>query len=433
LLTAAGCSTAPSGPPSETLHEAAAPTQIATVRPQRGVIHREVSQPGSIEAFEETPLFAKVAGYVEKWNVDRGDRVKKGQVLAELWVPELEEELQQKEALIEQAEAQLTQAREAATAAEAAYKSAASQVEVAEANRQILLARQKRTEMQYQRLQRVGGSVLDREQVEEAQLSYETAKAGVKEAEARIQAAQAVRDESKAKWSKAVSDVRAAEAARKVAQKNRDYVKAQVQYTHIPAPYDGMVTQRNVNRRDFVQTAAAGKDRPLYVISRTDLMRIIVQVPESEADWIEKGTAARLRVPALRGPAITDRVARSSWSLESGTRTLRAEIDLRNPDGRLRPGMYVYATLSSEQSAGLTLPRSAVRTEGEVTRGYQSYCYQVEDGVARRLAVELGPGDEQHVEVLAKRPRGGGTWQPFTGAEEIVRDASAVREGQAVP
>jgi RND family efflux transporter MFP subunit len=433
MLTAAGCSTAPSGPPSETIHETAAPTEIAIVRPQRSAIHREVSQPGSIEAFEETPLFAKVAGYVEKWNVDRGDHVKKGQVLAELWVPELEEELQQKEALIEQAEAQLTQAREAATAAEAAYKSAASQVEVAEANRQILLARQKRTEMQYQRLQRVGGSVLDREQVEEAQLSYETARAGVKEAEARIQAAQAVRDENKAKWNKAISDVRAAEAARKVAEKNRDYVKAQVQYMRVPAPYDGMVTQRNVNRRDFVQTAAAGKDRPLYVISRTDLMRIVVQVPESEADWIEKGTAARIRVPALRGPAFTDPVARISWSLESGTRTLRAEIDLRNPDGRLRPGMYVYATLSTEQSAGLTLPRSAVRTEGEVTRGYQSYCFQVEDGVARRLAVELGPGDEQHVEVLAKRPRAGGTWQPFTGAEEIVRDASAVREGQAVP
>ncbi|HTU16486.1 MAG TPA: efflux RND transporter periplasmic adaptor subunit [Gemmataceae bacterium] len=431
LVFLLGCGPSPYASP-HTSEEKSLPS-LRVVSPERTAIHCEVSQPGTIEAFEETRMFAKVSGYVRKWYVDIGHRVRTGQVLADLWVPELEEELKQKEALVEQAEAQLAQAREAEKAAEAAHKSAAAQVEVAEANRQILLARQKRTQMQYQRLQRVGANVLDREQVEEAQLGYETAKAGVLESEARIKAAEALREETKARWSKAVSDVHAAEAARTVAEKNRDYVKAQVGYMHLTAPYNGMVTHRAVNTGDFVQTAEAGKDQPLYVVRRTDLLRMFVQVPESDVYWVQKGTAARIRVPALRGQTLTGAVARTSWSADPETRTLRAEIDMPNTEGRLRPGMYVSATLSTELPDVLSLPRSAVATEGEVTRGYQSYCYQVEDGKAHRLRIELGAGDSERVEVLKKQTRRGGPWVPVTGSEQIVGgNLSEVHDGQAV-
>jgi multidrug resistance efflux pump len=293
-------------------------------------------------------------------------------------VPELGEELKQKEALMEQAAAQVAQAREAEKAAESAYQSAAAQVEVARAGREILLARQKRTAMQYQRLERVGASVLDREQVEEAQLAYETARASVAEADARIKAAGAARDEARAKWSKAASDVRAAEAAHKVAEKNRDYVKVQVQYRRLRAPYDSIVTQRGINTGDFVRVGTPGMDRPLYTVRRTDKMRVIVQVPENDARWVDKGTAARLRVAKLPGQTFSGEVARISWALDSSTRTLQVEIDLSNAEGRLRPGMYVYATLSADLAEGLTLPRSAVATEGDITRGYSSYCYEVQ-------------------------------------------------------
>jgi RND family efflux transporter MFP subunit len=403
------------------------------VQPERGTIRREVSQPGTIEAFEETPLYAKVAGYVQEGWKDIGARLRKGEILAELWVPELLDELKQKESLIEEAQAAVVQARENEKAAEAAYKSAAAQVEVATANRQILVYRQERTQRQYQRLHRVGSNVLDKEQVEEAQLGYETAKAGVIEAEAKIKAAQALRDEAKARWSKATADMRAAEAHRRVAEKNRDYVKDQVEYMRLPAPYDCIVVQRNINTGDFVRSATAGPGKPLYVVHRTDLLRIIVQVPESDAAWVQEGAAARLRVPVLPEQTFTGRVVRISGSLDPTTRTLRAEIDLPNGDGRLRPGMYVHATLGTDLSDVLTLPRAAVATEGDVTRGYQSYCYQVEDGKARRLPIVLGAGDNQRVEVLKKRPRPGALWEPVTGSEAIVRDnLSEVRDGQTV-
>jgi hypothetical protein len=88
--------------------------------------------------------------------------------------------------------------------------------------------------------------------------------------------------------------------------------------------------------------------------------------------------------------------------------------------------------LSAELADVLTLPRSAVATEGEVTRGYHSYCYQVRDGQARRLPLELGAGDNARVEVLKKQPRPGGSWESVTGKEEIVQSVKDVRDGQRV-
>jgi RND family efflux transporter MFP subunit len=198
------------------------------------------------------------------------------------------------------------------------------------------------------------------------------------------------------------------------------------------APYDGVVTHRHVNIGDFVRAATSSKEGPLYVVRRTDLLRVFVQVPESDTDWVRKGASARIRVPKLSGQAFNGTVARTSWAVDPDTRTLRAEIDLPNSDGRLRPGLYVHATLSVNLPDVLTLPRSAVATEGEVTRGYHSYCYQVEDGTAHRLPLELGPGDKERIEVLRKQIRPGGSWEPVTGKEEIVLNGKDVRDGQRV-
>jgi multidrug efflux pump subunit AcrA (membrane-fusion protein) len=150
-----------------------------------------------------------------------------------------------------------------------------------------------------------------------------------------------------------------------------------------------------------------------------------------DAGWVRKEASARLRVQVLPGHTFTGRVARISWALDPVTRTLRAEIDVPNPDGLLRPGMYAYATVSADLTKLLTLPRSAVSTEGDVTHGYQSYCYQMEDGKIHRLPIALGAGDRACVEILGKQTRPGGPCEPFTGSEQIVRNnLSEVRDGQ---
>jgi HlyD family secretion protein len=156
-------------------------------------------------------------------------------------------------------------------------------------------------------------------------------------------------------------------------------------------------------------------------------------VPEVDAPWVQKGVEARVRVQVLPGRVFTGQVARTSWSVDPATRTLRAEIDLPNSGGLLRPGLYAYVTLSGDVTGRFTLPRSAVKTEGDVTRGYQSYCFQVEDGKVHRLPIELGAGDGTHVEALNKRARFDGPWEPFTGTEQIVQNnLSEIRDRQQV-
>src|SRR5262249_24053826 len=173
-----------------------------------------------------------------------GAPVKKDEVLAELAVPEMQVDLQQKEAAIRQAEAQVGQARAAVLAAR---------------------AQQARSKSQYERLSRVGrGGVLDEESVEEARLGYEAAKAGLVKADA---------------------DVAAAQAQVEVAKANRDYARTMLDYLLIKAPYDGVVTQRNVNTRDLVQPGG----KPLYVVSQIDRVRVFVNVPGADAAWVRAG------------------------------------------------------------------------------------------------------------------------------------------------
>jgi RND family efflux transporter MFP subunit len=432
ILAAVGCTPVPSGPASSTAPDVDTAISVTVVSPQRTTIHREVSQPGTIEAFEETPVFARVAGYVKEGWKDIGATLRKGEVLAELSVPEREVELRHKEALLRQAQSEIEQARQAAAAAEAAFHSAEAKVAQAEANRQASQARYNRMKSQYERLAQMQ-QVVHKENIEEAQLGFETARASLTEAEAAIKFARAFQTESKAHWSKAEADLTVAKDRLGVAQEERDYARTMLDYARLTTPYDCVVTQRHINTGDFVSAESAGKGKPLFVVHRTDLMRIFVQVPENDVPWVDKGTEARLRVQVLPGKDFTGTVARTSWSVDPATRTLRAEIDLPNVDGLLRPGLYAYATLKADVTGRWTLPRSAVATEGDVTRGYQSYCYLVEAGKAHRLPIELEAGDSERVAVLRKQSRPGGQWEPFTGKEEIVRgELSVLKDGQAV-
>src|SRR5207244_13506661 len=114
----------------------AEPPAITMVKPQRKTLHRTVELPGTVQAFQETPLYAKIAGYVKKWNKDIGAAVNEGEILAELWVPEVVAALERKEALVKQAEAGVEQARKTFAAALAAVKSAEAQVKEAMSARQ---------------------------------------------------------------------------------------------------------------------------------------------------------------------------------------------------------------------------------------------------------------------------------------------------------
>ncbi len=160
-------------------------------------------------------------------------------------------------------------------------------------------------------------------------------------------------------------------------------------------------------------------------------MRVLVEVPEADAVWVKDGNPARIRIPALRDQQFSGTVRRMGYSLRRQSRTLLVEIDLPNSADLLRPGMYAQADLKVERAQVLSLPASAVATQGDVNEGYQSFCFLLENGKLRRTLVEVGLRCEGQVEVLRKQIEG--TWLEFTGEENVVCGGlSTLSDGQEV-
>jgi RND family efflux transporter MFP subunit len=168
-------------------------------------------------------------------------------------------------------------------------------------------------------------------------------------------------------------------------------------YTEIKAPFDGMITRREVDTGHFVQPATAGDAKPLFVVARTDMVRIFVDVPELEAPHVDAGDPAQVRVQALETMSFDAQVVRSSWSLLEANHSLRAEVDVPNSNGVLRPGMYATVVIDlDERPDALTLPAAAIVREGDKT-----YCMCVASGKIEKRHVELGLRSGSEVEVAS--------------------------------
>ena len=402
---------------------AAGPTRVETVKPARKTIRRVVEEPGQVEAFEVTPIYAKIAGYVRKFHVDIGDEVTEGKVLAELWVPEMEQEVEKREATVLQKDAELEQAKKLRAAAEKNVKSAAALVEAEAAGRQRAQAEVERAQSQQEQLVKSGGAI-DKEALSAARYTVEAARAAKAQVEAKVAAAEAARDEAEAKRDKAIADIAVAEANLKVARAERDQAKALFGYATLTAPFKGKVSARNIDTRHLVQPAASGaKGEPLFVVVQADTVRVFVDVPEADAGLVRNGMEARVRA---QGKEFAGTVTRTSGVLDPKTRTLRTEIDLPNKDGALLPGVYAYATLTAKREGVFTLPASAVVTAPE-----GAYCFRIESAKAVKTPLQVGLSGGGLVEVLQKQTKPG-TWEGITGGEEIAANAATLKDGQEV-
>jgi HlyD family secretion protein len=405
-----------------------------TVRFEKKTVRRTIEQAAqNVDAYQQAPLYARVPAYVKKVHVDVGDRVKQGQVLIELSVPELDAELKQKQADVSAALALTRQAEKALSAAEANMRSAKAGVGEAQAGRRRAQAEVSRSKSQHERLSRAGKSgVIDRESVAETRYTYEAAEAQAGEVEARVTSAQALRDESESKRDRAAADVDVAKARHLVAQAARDQTGAFAGFAQIKAPFDGVVTQRGANEGHLVQPAAgAARGTPLLTVDQVDVMRVFVHLPEQEARWIdartaEEGPKAKVRGQSLGGRILDGRVTRSAFGLDPKSRTLRTEIDLPNPDRALRPGSFVVVTIDVERVGVWTLPTSAVKQrDGEV------WCFVNDGGKARKLRLLVGLEGGGLVEVRKAETKGG--WTEPTGSESVIANPSAaLKDGDAV-
>jgi RND family efflux transporter MFP subunit len=416
-----------SSAPSEDLMRA------RVVHPVRKAIVQRVEQPGQIEAYAQTPVFAKAPGFVRRVLVDIGDHVygpkfdKDGklihspQVLAELWAPEIEEEWKQKQASVAQAVAEIAQAKAEIKVAEAGRATAESAVAQARAASRREESAVKRWQLQFERIRGLAGTnSVEAKLVDETQEQLRTAQAGLQASEAVETGAQAKLLESMARIEKAKADHQTAESHRRVAEANEAHAKALRDYLTITAPFDGIVTARNIDPGHLTHPGRTPADTPLFVVIDADVVRIFVDVPEKAAIRIQPGQEATIRVPSLAGQEFKGHVARTAWALAAGTRTLRTEIDVPNADGRLRPGMYAQATLAiSGETNSLVLPALSV-----AGRGNQAFCLAVDDaGKVRKIPLKVGADGDGEVEILSG----------LSGGENIISaNPNAYRVGQRV-
>jgi RND family efflux transporter MFP subunit len=277
--------------------------RVATVEASPGLM--SVTLPGTTAAFAAANIYARATGYIAKRNVDIGDRVKAGDLLAELAVPELDHQISQNEATLDQLKSALEQA---------------------EANRKLADVTWGRDKPLVK-----NGWVTEQQGTVDIQ--------NLKAQEANVAAAQ--------------HNVVAQENLLKVLRQNRDYAS-------VVAPFDGVITQRNVDVGSLVQGNATGGTF-MFEIMQKDVIRVWLYVPQDAAFGVAPGIDAIVRVPELPDREFPGTVTRIADAQQSGTRTLLTEIDLSNPDGTLRSGVYCMAELKIPRTtSSFVLPAEAI-------------------------------------------------------------------------
>lgn len=396
------------------------PISVQIVAPERRDLVSKFQQPGVVEAVASADLFSRVSGYVSEVKVDIGDTVEAGQILLEVDVPELEQELAYKNALVEQAEAELLQARTSVTVAQGALETHESQLQLAAADVKKAEADCNFRKSEYERYAGLAADNASTQQLaEEKRFGYLSTVAANESAAAKLRAVESDAVILKAKLAGANADVRTKQAKVAVATADREKTRVLTEYAKLKAPYAGTITRRNVDPGEYVHSPSSDKATPLFTISGTQSVTIVMRVPEKEVPHVRLGNSVSMTFDALQGDVVTGQVARMSKSLDDKSRTMRVEIDVKNPNDRLYPGMFGSVSLSlADVKNALTVPASALYGTGEGL-----FVVTVTDGVARRVQVETGYDDGRVVQIVSG----------LQGDEEVVvSNKGNLADGQAV-
>ena len=476
--------------------QASLPLTVHVTRPEARNIVRVVGQPSFVESYERTSIYPKLSAYIKKWYADIGDKVKKNQVLADLFVPEVEEDCQTKYEAVELAEERVRLADERVKVADANVSVAMARLEAAEKILDQYESQVARWDAEVKRLKReTHQSVVDRQVLHESDHQLKASIGARDAALADIEQAHADVKSKTATLRLAKVAVEVAKADVEVAQHDYLRVKALVDwYLKLYAPYDGVVVARNADTWDFVLPATgdptadhertpnlspSGKAAPVYVVDRTDVLRVFVDIPEHDANFVRTGNRASVLAKAFRDEPIIGTVTRTSWALNVKSRTLRAEIDLPNTaskipddvppstrealtqvrmpntDTEILPGMYAYGKVIIDRPKVRALPVSALLYEGD-----QTFYFGYENDHAVRTEIQTGASDGEWIEVTSRKLRppeegkvhnvnwsnvteagqrvlaetfGDDVWVPFDGSEQvIVGDLSILTDGAAV-
>jgi RND family efflux transporter MFP subunit len=343
---------------------------------------RDITLSSELVPFQEIDVYAKESGYVKKLLVDYGSHVKAGQVMAILEIPELEAQLQQDNAEIKNANNQVTRAQHELSRYQAQYKA---------------------LHLQYTRLSGVFQSqpgIVAQQEVDDAQGKDLAASSQVDAGQAALESAQSQLAVAKAKFA---------------------HDQTLFDYSRITAPFPGVVTQRYANLGTLVQagTNSSTQALPIVKLSQDDLFRLVIPVPESYVRFIRVGDRVDVRVPSLNR-TFKGKVARFSVDVREDTRTMHTEVDVRNPDHLLVPGLYAEADLTLEHKQDIpTIPLQSLNHEGDKTT---VFVVNSNDELEDR-PLRLGIQTANDVEVVAGL---------HEGEMVVVSDRAGLRPGEKV-
>ncbi len=379
--------------------------RVTVGNPIKKTLKLYTEQPGHVEPYEQTPILSKIAGYIEEVKVDLGDAVKKGQLLLTISAPEYLEQINQKQAIYTQLKAQVLQSEAAFAAADASAKSAQATVGEMRAKLAKCEADVTRWTSESTRIQQLvqSGSVTSKV-ADETLSELQAAQATKQETIASIETAVAREQEAIAKKAIAKTDIDVANAKLGVAMADIELAESMYEYTKIKSPFNGVVTGRDVHTGHYVHPAGSPNGAALMTIADLEKVRVFVNIPESDAHWLDAGFADRNAGDAVQltlggptGKTIEGRVTRSSFQLDRQSRTMTVEIELDNADHRVLPGSFVTAKiLLEERTDAITLPIAAIVKNNDST-----YCCTVSDGKIRHTPITLGLRVGDEVQVLS--------------------------------
>ena len=278
---------------------------VSVVVPHPAPPTTDLDLPGNIQAFQETPIYARVDGYLRQRSADIGDRVGQGQVLAEIDTPELDQQVSQAEAALSQARASLAQT-------EANLQQAKANLELARVSAERWAAL-------------LADRAVARQDVDERRSQYDAARASTDAAQANVDATRA--------------NVAASAA-------NLQRLRALESFKKVVAPYSGIVTVRTVDRGALITAGSGAASVPLFRIAQIDTLRIYVNVPQTFVRSIAPGQEAKIVVQEFPGRVFAGKVSRDAGSLDATSRTLLTEVLVPNTDSILKPGMYAQVRFS---------------------------------------------------------------------------------------
>jgi membrane fusion protein (multidrug efflux system) len=362
-----------------------APSQTPTVTVAEVVsleLNRRLRLPGELQPFQDVAIYAKVPGFVESINVDRGSVVRSGQLLARLRAPELD--------------AQRSEAEARSRAAQSQRVEAAARVNSARAQRLEAEAKLAAEEATYQRLKSASttpGAVAGND--------VEVALRTVEASRARVQLWGENEKAAQAQLKALEENERALGEAARTSQNIEAYLR-------ITAPFQGVITERNVHPGSLAGTAGGQSASPMLRLQQVSRLRLVVAVPESEVTGVTSGTNVSFTVPAMPGEQFTGVVRRISHALDAKTRTMPVELDVNNSSGKLAPGMFPELMWPARRPRpSLFVPPAAVATTTERTfvirvREGQVEWVDVKRGVAMNqpggdlveVFGDLAPGDQ---------------------------------------